>query len=362
MTKVRLAETPQAFGGEGLHEVIVEERAFAGMRAGYGSRSKASRQAGCGRRNERSILDRAQVWDWKRAVARLPLSAMTRLVACMIIDHQNYETGRCDPSIATLCSLLRSKDGTVRAAIKSLVAVGCMTRTSPRGGSSGSFVFALPPFEGAASEPAQLSPNGGGSRTDHEDGKSRVNPPPLGGGNSPRTEERNHERTMRGIVPKDDPLNQIEVDARGRAPDAHDALRPGESEDEFCLRLLDELVPSSGLSDQEVARLEAETTRFRAVIARPASAFSEAEHNAADDFLLSLAAAGVEPADVISFDLPEPVIWAIVNVDLATDDDDDCEDDEDGEDDEAGLWGSPDYDPWKRRDHILTDQEHDDEW
>lgn len=226
MRKLRPAETQGALGGEGLHRVVVEEKTAAGGQPGDGSKSQASRQARYGRTRDRAILDRAEVWKWKRAVSRLRLSAMTRLIAWAIIDHQNYETGRCNPSIATLCSLLGSKDGTIRAAIKALVQAGCMTRISPLGGSSGSFFFALPPFERTASETAQPSPNGGGSETDRADSKSAVNPPRTGESNPPRTGERNHERTMMGIVLKDDPPNPNKIDARDRAPDAHDAPWP----------------------------------------------------------------------------------------------------------------------------------------
>ncbi|MET3891072.1 hypothetical protein ABIE41_002148 [Bosea sp. OAE506] len=85
------------------------------------------------------LWTRQEVGELKLVIAGLRITPLERLIGLVIIDHYNFQSGRCHPSIARIAAKVRTKEENVRQAIRLLVAAGCISRISSS--SSGSFLL-----------------------------------------------------------------------------------------------------------------------------------------------------------------------------------------------------------------------------
>lgn len=87
-------------------------------------------------------------WDWKRAVRRdSRLSKTAKLLAVTLVDDfANNDSGRCNPTVSTLCEATGDPERTVQKALTDLQACGWIHRKKGRGrGRSSETTFTAEP-------------------------------------------------------------------------------------------------------------------------------------------------------------------------------------------------------------------------
>lgn len=64
-----------------------------------------------------------------RHISSVPMSLPARLVLVALSNRHNQETGRCDPSLATICADTQITERTVRKSLRELEGLGLITTT-----------------------------------------------------------------------------------------------------------------------------------------------------------------------------------------------------------------------------------------